>query len=294
MTLADAWARWRAPIRLALSIVGVLAVPYIMWVNRDRATFLGFDAYAYWSMDFDDLYGIVYMQLGSFRYTPAFAQAFAWVSLLPWEVYLGLLIAGMLAMLVWWGRSWALALIAFPPVALVLYHGNIDMYVAAAMVIGMRFAPAWAFVFLSKVTPGLAILWFVGRRDWRSFSLAVVATAVIMGVSFVAAPHLWVEWFQTMRESLSFVPPRPYPIDIPFLLRAPIAAVIALWGGATNRSWTIPIAGVLALPVVWVPGLSMLVAILPLWRRDRAVGSQAVPAAFTRPLGTVSGEPTAG
>ena len=268
--LREPWRRWRLPILLGLSAVGVVAVPYIVWINRAKPTFLGFDAYAYWSLDLSDPYGVQYMNLGSFRYTPAFAQAFSWLGLLPWELYLGLMLAGMLAILVAWGRTWALALIAFQPVALELYHGNIDLFMAYAMVVGLVFPVAWVFVLLSKVTPGIALLWFVGRRDWRSLAIALGATAAVAAISFAIAPDLWAQWIQAMRDSLSFVPPRPYPIPIPFLVRAPIAAAIALWGGHTNRSWTIPVAAVIALPVVWIPGLSMLVAVIPLWRRDRA------------------------
>ena len=279
--LAALWTRWRLPILIGMSAVGIVAVPYIVWVNRAKETFLGFDAYSYWSLDFDNLYGIPYMDLGSFRYTPAFAQAFFWLGFLPWELYLGLVIGAILGILVVWGRVWALALIALPPVALELYHGNIDLFMVAAMVVGLRYPVAWAFPLLSKVTPGIALFWFVGRRDWRSLGIAVGATAAIMAVSFVIAPHLWSDWVQVMRDSLSFVPPRRYPIDVPFLIRAPIAAGLALWGGHTNRSWTIPVAAVLALPIVWVPGLAMLVALIPLWHRDRAVrrsSQEPVPA----------------
>ena len=268
--LADLWGRWQRPILIGLSAVGIVAVPYITWINRAKPTFLGFDAYAYWSLDLSDPYGVQYMDLGSFRYTPAFAQAFSWLGALPWELYLGLVLAGMLGILVAWGRMWALALIAFPPVALELYHGNIDLFIAFAMVLGLRYPVAWVFPILSKVTPGIALLWFVGRRDWRSLAIALGATATVIAISFALAPQLWAQWIQVMRDSLSFVPPRPYPINIPFLVRAPIAAAIALWGGYTNRSWTIPVAGVLALPIVWLPGLSILIAVIPLWRRDRA------------------------
>ncbi len=222
--LADLWGRWQRPILIGLSAVGIVAVPYITWINRAKPTFLGFDAYAYWSLDLSDPYGVQYMDLGSFRYTPAFAQAFSWLGALPWELYLGLVLAGMLGILVAWGRMWALALIAFPPVALELYHGNIDLFIAFAMVLGLRYPVAWVFPILSKVTPGIALLWFVGRRDWRSLAIALGATATVIAISFALAPQLWAQWIQVMRDSLSFVPPRPYPINIPFLVRAPIAA----------------------------------------------------------------------
>jgi hypothetical protein len=273
--LLELWERWRRPIRLALSLVGLVAVPYIVWHNQGKQTFLGFDAYSYWTINMEDLFGVPYMDLGAFRYTPAFAQMFAWLALLPWELYLGLILGLIIAIIIYCGRSWALALVAFPPVALEIYHGNIDLFIVASMMIGLRYPVAWVFPFISKVTPGVAILWYVGRRDWRSLGIALAATAVVVGVSFALAPQLWAEWAQVMKESFfEFVPPRRYPIDIPFMVRLPFAVVIALWGGHTNRSWTIPIVAVLTLPIVWVPGLSMLIAIIPLWKRDRAAGTE--------------------
>ncbi|MFL5681212.1 MAG: glycosyltransferase 87 family protein [Chloroflexota bacterium] len=266
--LAAAFERWRAPIWLALSVVGVAAVPYIVWANRGKPTIVGFDAAATYMLDFSNLYGIGYMDLGSFRYTPAYAQAFGWVHVLPWELFATLWIGAAFAILAWWGRWWVLALVAFPPVALELYHGNVHLFMAAAMVIGFRYPSAWAFPLLAKVTPGIGLLWFVGRRDWRSLAIAVATTAAIVAVSFLVAPDLWRQWLDTMRDSLSFVPPRRYPIDIPFTVRAPIAAAVALWGGWTNRRWTVPVAATLALPIVWVHGLAMLVAVIPLLRLD--------------------------
>ena len=43
-----------------------------------------------------------------------------------------------------------------------------------------------------------------------------------------------------------------------------IAAVIVAWGAWTDRPWVLPIAVLLAQPVIWVASLSILVGILPL------------------------------
>ena len=48
-------ARMRA-VRQGLTIVGLLALPYIIWANRERSLF-GFDAHAYWAVDLSNLYG---------------------------------------------------------------------------------------------------------------------------------------------------------------------------------------------------------------------------------------------
>ena len=281
------WVRWRDPIWLAMTIVGIMAIPWIIWSNRDLKTLLGFDAYATWALNFNNLYGIPYMDLAAFRYSPAYAQAFFWAHALPWELFAAMFI-GASAFILWrWAGRWVLALLALPPVALELYHGNIHLFMAAAMVVGFRYPAAWAFPLLSKVTPGIAVLWFAGARQWRNLAIALGTTAAIAAISFVIAPQQWFEFARVNAAAfISFDPPRPYPIPISFVIRAPIAAAIALWGGWTNRRWAVPVAATIALPIIWVHGLSMLLAIIPLAREDAKVraGERArgnVPATTT-------------
>jgi Glycosyltransferase family 87 len=258
-------------IRHALIIVGLLSLPYIVIVNQSKSMF-GFDAYAYWSIDLDNLYGRSIgntSDLGAFRYTPAFAQVFAPFHALPWEVFLALWCAGMVVVLLWLGGAWALPLLAFPPVPLELYHGNIHLFMAAAIVIGFRFPLAWSFILLSKVTPGVGVLWFAFRREWRNFGIAVGGTAAIVAVSFAIAPNLWAEYAQTMADNLAYDPGHPYPVPIPLPVRVVGAAVLVWWGARTDRSWVIPISAVIALPIIWFHGLAVLVAMIPLWAWSR-------------------------
>jgi hypothetical protein len=53
-------------------------------------------------------------------------------------------------------------------------------------------------------------------------------------------------------------------VPIPFVLRLPIAIAVVLWGAWTGRRWTVPVAGMLALPALWYGGLSMLLAVIAL------------------------------
>ena len=48
------------------------------------------------------------------------------------------------------------------------------------------------------------------------------------------------------------------------LLRLPVALVLVAWGARTDRRWTVPVAALLALPVIWLTSLSMLAALVPL------------------------------
>ena len=92
--------------------------------------------------------------------------------------------------LVWLGgRSVrVLWLLALPPVAFELYHGNVHLWIASAIVLGFRYPWTWAFVLLTKVTPGLGLVWFAARREWRSLAIALGVTAAIVAVSLVARP----------------------------------------------------------------------------------------------------------
>lgn len=277
------WRRYRSPIRAGMSIVGLISVPYIIWANRLVPTIFGFDAYTTWVIDFTNLYGIQYLDLGAFRYTPAYAEIFQWVHALPWEVFLWIWDGILLAILFKWARGWTLALLALPPVALELYHGNIHVFMAAAMVVGFRYPVAWIFPMISKVTPGLAVVWFLGRRAWRKFAIAVGSTAIVCAISFAIAPSYWFDWVAVMRQAVDFKPETPYPVDIPFLYRAVAAVAVALWGGWTNRRWTVPVAGMLALPIIWWHGFSMLLGVIPLLRQTRTEDQYRSAAPSTSP-----------
>ena len=69
------------------------------------------------------------------------------------------------------------------PVSQEILIGNIHLLLAAAIVLGFRWPGTWAFVLLTKVTPGVGLLWFAVRREWRSLGIALGATAAIVAVS---------------------------------------------------------------------------------------------------------------
>ena len=82
--------------------------------------------------------------------------------LFGWSSFLWVWTALLIGNLVWLGGRGVrvLWLLALPPVALELYHGNIHLWIAAAIVLGFRYPWTWAFVLLTKVTPGVALVWF--------------------------------------------------------------------------------------------------------------------------------------
>ena len=92
---------------------------------------------------------------------------------------------------VWLGGRWALAWLVFLPVLIELYHGNIHLLLAAAIVLGFRHPWTWSFVLLTKVTPGVGLAWFAVRREWRALAIALGVTGAIVAVSWLTDPTSW-------------------------------------------------------------------------------------------------------
>jgi hypothetical protein len=251
-------------VRDALVVLGLVFAAYQFLVLGPSQRILGYDAYSYWAVDLSRLYAGAIGDLGWFPYSPALAQVSSVFGVLPWPIFLAGWLALLFGVVVWLGRSRALLLLAFPPVAVELYHANINLLIAAAIVLGFRYPAAWAFVLLGKVTPGVGLLWFAVRREWRQLAIALAVTAVIGGVSFAVAPHLWFRWFDAIVASSSAA---PVVVNPPLWLRLPIAAAVVVWGARTDRPWTVPVAATLAMPVLWLAVFSILAAIVPLTRR---------------------------
>ena len=152
-------------------------------------------------------------------------------------------------------------LLAFPPVALELYHGNIHLWIAAAIVLGFRYPWTWGFILLTKVTPGIGLLWFAVRREWRALGIALGVTGAIVAVSLVLNANLWREWIAFIASTPEGGSVAQFNIPIPLWLRLPAAAALVAWGGLTDRRWTVPVAATLALPVLWVSGFAICAAL---------------------------------
>lgn len=225
---------------------------------------IGVDAYAYWSVDPSHPYGA--SAPGAFRayfYSPAFAQLTAPIHLLPWQVFIAAWTVVLTFVLLWQtGRWMAFALLLFP-VFVDLTVANIHLLMAAAIVVGFRWPWTWAFIVLTKITPGVGLLWFAFRREWRSLAIALGATAAISAISFVIRPDLWRDWVGLL-VAASRAPDMVFIVPIPVWFRLPISAAILWWGARTDRRWTVPLASCIALPVLELNGFAMLVAMVPL------------------------------
>jgi Glycosyltransferase family 87 len=217
----------------------------------------GLDLHAYWAADLDNLYASAEIgQTGAFLYSPAFAQAFALLRLLPFELVYALWLALCLGLLAWMRVLW---FVAIPPVIADLYFGNIHVLYAAVIVAGFTAPGVWALPWLTKVTPGIGSLWFALTRQYRSFAIAIGATALIAIVSLAGAPNLWADWVASLVGNIG----RPTGMRadaVPLIVRLPVAVAILVWGARTNRPWTIPVAVFLAAPTIWPGSVAVLAA----------------------------------
>jgi hypothetical protein len=221
-----------------------------------------FDLHAYWvtreGVDYANQHA---GPAGAYLYSPAFAQVISPLTSLPLPLFAGIWTALVAGLLLWLTGRNVFVIAMLPPILLSLVQGQLDVVYAAVAVVGLRWPAAWAVPLLTKVTPGIGIVWFLVRREWRHLSIAVGATLAVMAVSFLIDPAAWLSW-------LSFVYRAEFPSDptlvylpVPLHVRAPIALALLVWGARTDRRWTIPVAMTLAMPIVWFNSPTILVAL---------------------------------
>jgi hypothetical protein len=253
------------------------------------------DARAYWLADPSDPYGgkPVGAEAG-FYYSPAFAQLIEPIAALPWDWFVVVWRALPVVALIGVGAGPA---IAFPGVLEDVVRGNINTLLALAVVAGFRHPALWAVVLLTKVTPGIGLVWFAVRRDWARLGVALGATVAVIALSVaLGGPELWREWIATLVGSADGLRTYAYlGVDVPPLwIRLPAAAAVVAWGGLTDRRWTVPLAAMLALPVLWPSGFAMLVGVLLLTRPpfNRRGAGLRMPAQLSRsPAGSAEAPP---
>jgi hypothetical protein len=236
------------------------------------------DSAAYWAVDLADPYTGHQGDAEAFLYSPAVAQVFALLGTLPWEVFLIAWSGLLLGCVLWMAKGAWYWVLPLPPVLFDIIVGNVHILYAAAIVLGFRFPWTWSLMLLTKVTPGIGLLWFAVRREWRALAIALGVTAAIVAVSWLMVPELWRSWLDLLlAHEQGDIPPLALA-RIPLLPRLLLAGVIIVWGALTDRPWVLPIALLLAQPVIWLAGLSILVGILPLrGAAGRRLAAQAHP-----------------
>jgi hypothetical protein len=242
------------------------------------------DAGMYWSAtDIGHLYGQVWSLDDRYVYSPAFAIFMLPLHIFGWRLFIFGWMIVMFAGLWIATRAWAVPVVLFaaiPALAIgfgwpgteILHFplmGNIQLLIAAAIVLSFRWPAAWSFVLLTKIAPGIGVLWFAFRREWHNLAVVLVATLVIAGVTYLVAPGAWADFlrFAISNEAT----PSPIPVvPVPFMTRLPMSIALLWWGARTDRRWTVPIAaGWASLALYPWSFLAIWIAALPLLDLER-------------------------
>jgi hypothetical protein len=255
-------------VRLGLRALSLGWIAFFwVWLIGFQSTLVEVDAQVYWGIQLDELYRNAQLgDHGAFLYSPLVAWLFLSFSWIPYEVFYAVFAAVNLAALVWLlGPELAAISLLLQPVSNEVARGNIHLLMAVAIVAGFRHPGAWSWILLTKVTPAVGLLWFAFRREWRHLAIAISWTVALVAISFVIAPELWMRWITMLLGNVEST--RPSVLEIPVLPRLAIAALLLALGAWRNRPAIVPVATLLALPAIWTNSLSILVAVITLWRR---------------------------
>jgi hypothetical protein len=232
----------------------------------------GFDAHVYWTAWRT---GSLYpghpqlFQPDAFLYSPAFGQLLWLPDHLSFAAFR--ILASGASLLAYGWLLWPLPIRLRLPLLLAcsaaIVTGNIWWAIAVTAIVGARWPAAWAIPALTKVTPAVGALWFVGRRDWGGLGIAIAVSLVIAAVSAVLDPVAWSRWFALLADNAAahaggaFAP--GYLPDVHLLGRLAIAALLVTWGGWRGLPWTIVVAVTIAQPDASIDAFIPLVATLP-------------------------------
>lgn len=268
-------------------LAGIIFSAY--WVWSILQVPFGTDASIYWSTPLDDPYRNAHIGgFGAYLYSPVFLQLMAPFRLLPWDVFHVVWSAILVACLVWLVGRWTPLALLVPPVSAEILVGNVNLLIAVAVVLGVRRGAAWSFPLLTKVLPGLGLLWLVLRRRWREVGVALAVTGAVVAVSFVLGPRLWFAWAAALVQSAVDPATNDLPLTallpVPLWVHLPIGLLLVIVAARRNWPWLLPAAVYLLLPALWTSSLVILLGIPRLLRvapEDQTVRTAAVERAAT-------------
>ncbi len=274
--------RTRRLVRDALAVAGVVAlaltVAGVIPFHGDRIGWsYARDLYAYWVADPGDPYANPVGVGFAYLYSPLFLQLTLPLKLLSFDVIAAVwLVAGLGAL--WWLR--ALWMLVIPGVSTDLLLGNINVFIAVAIVLAVQRPAWWAFPLLTKLSPAVGGIWHLVRGEWRALGIGVAVGGALVLVSFLVQPAAWRDWIGLLLGSLDARGSTTSEFG-PLTIRLPLAALVVAVAAVTRRPWALPIAALIAMPVIWPATIAVLTGIPRLANRDAtaAAGAQhAVPA----------------
>lgn len=215
--------------------LGVAVAVLITWTRIGGSPV---DAFCYYSMD----PASPYRADRCFLYTPPVAEVMAVIQpVVPFDAFvITLRTLEMISLALLTGPAIG-GVLLIPAVEIELNAANINLLLIGAVLLGFRYPWTWAFAILTKLTPGIGLLWFAVRREWRSLAIALGTTGAVAAISFVLEPGLWSAY-------LSALVAAPDETSFPIWMRLPLAAAVVIWGARSNHRWAMVVAVFLALP----------------------------------------------
>lgn len=232
------------------------------------------DGAAYWGVRDGSLYEHRWLNELSggpvpYVYSPAFAQTIWPLVLLPLDLFMALWVAMNLAAVAWLVGPFVAAALTWlwPPVGLTnVWAGALYPMMAVALALSLRYPAMWAFQLLTKVTPGIGLLWHVARREWQALGWAAVTTVGVVTVSWAVWPDAWSAWIELLQDGAARTDYPPGTLTVPLSLRLLGAAGIIVVAARSDWRWLLPAGVMLAMPQVGWSTTVVLLAIPRLWR----------------------------
>ena len=251
-------------MRDGLVLAGLLFAVVNWWMLTSGGG-LPVDVIDYWRVDPQHLYpvGAIWNHSG-YVYSPAFELIVGPLSVLSRTAFIALWRGTLFVALAWLAGPFLLPVLFWVPVQSEINAGNVQILLALAVVLGFRWPATWSFVLLTKLTPGVGLLWFAIRREWRALAVALIVTALIAGFSFALLPSAWLDWARLLTQNAE---PSVPPYYMPFWVRLPFALVAVALAAWTDKKWLLVAGVALALPVYYVISSSLLVGVLPYLRQ---------------------------
>ena len=235
----------------------------------------GYGGRAYWlAWRHHQLYAGQPEKVGSYLYTPVFAQVIWPLTLLPWPAFIAIWSSSIAVCFAWlvWPLAWHWRILALLLLVPEIVDANIWALFAVVLVVGFHRPQAWSLPLLTKLTAGVGVVWFAVRREWRSAFIALAATAAVAAASFIASPGLWHEWGDFVMAGGGRG--SGYATDgrlVPPIIRLPIALVLVVLAARRDRRTWLVWGMLLAAPVFGTYNFALLAA-LPRLRGARSAG----------------------
>lgn len=198
-----------------------------------------------------------------FVYPPPLAILASALRLIPFDAYLILVTTLLFACLWYCAGRWTFAILLagvlgmmvplFGPLRVPLgyaLNGNIQLVLAAAVVVSLRHPAGWALPILTKIGPGIGLVWHLVRREWGSVAIALAITAAIVAITLLLAPGTWLDYAGFVQRSSDLEIPLEV-VPIPWAARLAMSGMLIAWGALTDRAWTVPIGVGWAMPALY-------------------------------------------